>query len=62
MSAESSFVRLMDQLRAGDQEAAPVALLWKYSYMLILPALAVSSLILGFNLTADGLREMSGRD
>jgi peptide/nickel transport system permease protein len=44
------------------KEAAPVALLWKYSYMLILPALAVSSLILGFNLTADGLREMSGRD
>jgi peptide/nickel transport system permease protein len=44
------------------KEAAPVALLWKYSYMLIVPALAVSSLILGFNLTADGLREMSVRD
>ena len=28
----------------------------------IVPALAVSSLILGFNLTADGLREMSVRD
>jgi peptide/nickel transport system permease protein len=44
------------------KEAAPAALLWKYSYMLIVPALAVSSLILGFNLTADGLREMSVRD
>jgi peptide/nickel transport system permease protein len=44
------------------KEAAPVAMLWKYSYMLIVPALAVSSLILGFNLTADGLREMSVRD
>jgi peptide/nickel transport system permease protein len=41
------------------KEAAPAALLWKYSYMLIVPALAVSSLILGFNLLADGLREMS---
>jgi peptide/nickel transport system permease protein len=30
--------------------------------MLIVPALAVSSLILGFNLIADGLREMSQRD
>jgi peptide/nickel transport system permease protein len=30
--------------------------------MLIVPALAVSSLILGFNLIADGLREMSVRD
>ena len=44
------------------KEAAPAALLWKYSYMLIVPALAVSSLILGFNLIADGLREMSQRD
>jgi peptide/nickel transport system permease protein len=44
------------------KEAAPAALLWKYSYMLIIPALAVSSLILGFNLIADGLREMSQRD
>ena len=44
------------------KEAAPAALLWKYSYMLIVPALAVSSLILGFNLLADGLREMSQRD
>jgi peptide/nickel transport system permease protein len=44
------------------KEAASVALLWKYSYMLIVPALAVSSLILGFNLIADGLREMSLRD
>jgi peptide/nickel transport system permease protein len=34
----------------------------KFSYMLIIPALSVSSLILGFNLLADGLREMSLRD
>jgi peptide/nickel transport system permease protein len=44
------------------KEAATAALLWKYSYMLIAPALAVSSLILGFNLVADGLRELSLRD
>jgi peptide/nickel transport system permease protein len=44
------------------KEGAPAALLWKYSYMLIVPALSVSSLILGFNLSADGLREMSARD
>jgi peptide/nickel transport system permease protein len=44
------------------KEAASAALLWKYSYMLIVPALAVSSLILGFNLMADGLREMGLRD
>jgi len=44
------------------KEAAPAALLWKYSYMLIAPALAVSSLIMGFNLIADGLREMSQRE
>ena len=44
------------------KEAATAALLWKYSYMLIVPALAVSSLILGFNLIADGLREMNLRD
>jgi peptide/nickel transport system permease protein len=44
------------------KEAATAALLWKYSYMLIVPALSVSSLILGFNLIADGLREMSRRD
>jgi peptide/nickel transport system permease protein len=44
------------------KEAAPAALLWKYSYMLIVPALAVSSLILGFNLIADGLREMKHLD
>ena len=44
------------------KEAATAALLWKYSYMLIVPALAVSSLILGFNLLADGLRELHLRD
>jgi peptide/nickel transport system permease protein len=44
------------------KEASTTALLWKFSYMLIIPALSVSSLILGFNLMADGLREMSLRD
>ncbi|HEX4151559.1 MAG TPA: ABC transporter permease [Steroidobacteraceae bacterium] len=40
------------------KEAATAALLWKYSYMLIIPALSVSSLILGFNLMADGLHDL----
>jgi peptide/nickel transport system permease protein len=44
------------------KEAAPTAVLFKFSYMLIVPALSVSSLILGFNMLADGLREMSLRD
>ena len=44
------------------KEASTTALVWKFSYMLIIPALSVSSLILGFNLMADGLREMSLRD
>ncbi len=44
------------------KEAAPTAVLFKFSYMLIVPALSVSSLILGFNLLADGLREISLRD
>jgi peptide/nickel transport system permease protein len=44
------------------KEAAKTALLFKFSYMLIVPALSVSSLILGFNLLADGLREISLRD
>lgn len=44
------------------RESAKTAMLWKFSYMLIVPALSVSSLILGFNLMADGLREMSLRD
>jgi len=44
------------------KEAAKVAMLWKFAYMLLIPALSVSSLILGFNLMADGLREMSLRD
>jgi peptide/nickel transport system permease protein len=44
------------------KEAAKTAMLFKFSYMLIIPALSVSSLILGFNLLADGLREMSLRD
>ena len=44
------------------KEAASTAVLWKYSYMILIPALSVSRLILGFNLIADGLREMSLRD
>ncbi|PLX38792.1 MAG: ABC transporter permease [Hyphomicrobiales bacterium] len=44
------------------KESAKTAMLWKFSYMLVVPALSVSSLILGFNLLADGLREMSLRD
>ncbi|HEX3847058.1 MAG TPA: ABC transporter permease [Steroidobacteraceae bacterium] len=44
------------------KEASTAALLWKYSYMLIVPALAVSSLILGFNLISDGLRESGARE
>lgn len=44
------------------KESAKTAMLFKFSYMLIVPALSVSSLILGFNLMADGLREMSLRD
>jgi peptide/nickel transport system permease protein len=44
------------------KEAAAAAMLFKFSYMLLVPALSVSSLILGFNLMADGLREMSLRD
>lgn len=44
------------------KEAASSALLWKFSYMLVIPAFSVTSLILGFNLMADGLREMSLRD
>jgi peptide/nickel transport system permease protein len=44
------------------KESAQTAQLFKFSYMLLVPALSVSSLILGFNLLADGLREMSLRD
>jgi peptide/nickel transport system permease protein len=44
------------------RESTKAAMLWKYSYMLLIPALSVSSLILGFNLMADGLREMSLKD
>jgi peptide/nickel transport system permease protein len=44
------------------KEATKVAMLFKFSYMLLIPALSVSTLILGFNLMADGLREMSLRD
>jgi peptide/nickel transport system permease protein len=44
------------------RESAKTAMLWKFAYMLLVPALSVSSLILGFNLLADGLREMSMKD
>lgn len=44
------------------KEAAKVAQLFKFSYMLAIPAISVSILILGFNLMADGLREMSLKD
>ena len=44
------------------KESAKVAMVFKFSYMLLIPALSVSSLILGFNLLADGLREMSLKD
>jgi peptide/nickel transport system permease protein len=42
------------------KEGATAALLWKYSYLVTIPALSVSSLILGFNMLADGLRELRG--
>lgn len=44
------------------KEASSAALVWKLGYMLIIPAVAVSSLILGFNLIADGIREISLKD
>lgn len=43
------------------KEGATAALLFKYSYLILIPALSVSSLILGFNMIADGLRELGGR-
>ncbi|UCE30423.1 MAG: ABC transporter permease [Burkholderiales bacterium] len=44
------------------RESASTGLIPKFSYQLIVPALSVSTLILGFNLMADGLREISLRD
>jgi peptide/nickel transport system permease protein len=44
------------------RESARSAMLWQFASMLLVPALSVSSLILGFNLMADGLREISLRD
>ena len=41
-------------------EARPLAL--AFPYMVVFPCIAISSLILGFNLMADGLREISLRD
>ena len=33
-----------------------------FPHMVVFPCIAISSLILGFNLLADGLREISLRD
>jgi len=44
------------------KESAITGLIPQFSYQLLIPALSVSTLILGFNLLADGLREMSLRD
>jgi len=41
-------------------EARPLAL--AFPYMTVFPCIAISSLILGFNMLADGLREISLRD
>ena len=41
-------------------DAKPMAL--AFPYMAIYPCIAISSLVLGFNLLADGLREVSLRD
>ena len=41
-------------------EAARVAVLAKFAYMILIPAIAVSSLVLGFNLIADGLGGRGG--
>ncbi|MDQ2067614.1 ABC transporter permease [Xinfangfangia sp. CPCC 101601] len=44
------------------REATSSAMVWKFAYMLIIPSLSITTLILGFNLIADGLRELSLRD
>ncbi len=41
-------------------DAKPMAL--AFPYMAVFPCIAISSLVLGFNLLADGLREVSLRD
>lgn len=41
-------------------DAKPMAL--AFPYMAVIPCIAISSLVLGFNLLADGLREVSLRD
>ncbi len=41
-------------------EARPLALV--FPHMTVIPCVAISSLVLGFNLLADGLREISLRD
>ena len=37
-------------------------MMFAFPYMAIFPAAAISSLVLGFNLLADGLREISLTD
>lgn len=44
------------------KESSTTGMIPKFSYQLIVPALSVSTLILGFNLLADGLREISLND
>lgn len=44
------------------KESTNTGMIPKFAYQLIIPAVSVSTLILGFNLLADGLREMSLRD
>ena len=41
-------------------KAKAVISIWPH--MAILPSIAISSLVVGFNLLADGLREISMRD
>ena len=41
-------------------DAKPMAL--AFPHMAVFPCIAISSLVLGFNLLADGLREVSLRD
>jgi peptide/nickel transport system permease protein len=38
------------------------ALMTIYPHMAVFPSIALSSLVVGFNLLADGLREISMRD
>ena len=46
----------------GSMVAESRAMIIFAPWMAVFPALAISSLVLGFNLLADGLREISLRD